>query len=302
MPVVKSNRRRNIFCLLELTIPTVGEPLFLKHDHHDQWSSRKYIIGNWTNTFLYGSVSLGLPQLTRALAHIDSGTCGAAYISATLVCYCNFAAGPAPGDLLACNLDIEQDVLWVPMVHGVRLIREKFDDDKLFTGLMEPMHRRSFKPATEVPSPRCKEEDLPRLDWEKALKALRSMVVLHRSDDAAVCLGELDKLIPIYEATFGVDEDGSYHGPPENQFVFGWLYRLQRPFISCLQQKDSRSLIILAYFAVLLKTMEHLWYIKGWADHLVAMVKNLTPEEDLVWLQWPSEALSFYDRCQDGCR
>ena len=54
---MKPNRRRNILCLLELTIFTVGEPLILKHGHHDWWSSRKYIIGNWTNMFLSGSVT-----------------------------------------------------------------------------------------------------------------------------------------------------------------------------------------------------------------------------------------------------
>ncbi|KAI0548890.1 hypothetical protein F4679DRAFT_288443 [Xylaria curta] len=241
--------------------------------------------------------SLGLPQLTSALAHIDSANCGAAYIAATLVCYSSFAAGPAgPSDLLACNLDAEQGVLWVPMVHGVRLIRAKFDDDELFAGLMEPMHRRNFELSPETLLPRCISERLKRLDWEKALQALRDMVSLQRSDDAAVCLSELDKLISIYEATFGTDQDGSFHGPSENQFVFGWLYRLERPFICCLQQRDSIALVILSYFAVLLKTMEQLWYIRGWADHLVAMVKRLAHETDLVWLQWPSEALSYYDR------
>ncbi|KAJ3569537.1 hypothetical protein NPX13_g6049 [Xylaria arbuscula] len=221
-----------------------------------------------------------------------------------MVCYCNFAAGAflGPGDLLACNLDAEQDVLWVPMVHGVRLIREKFDEDELFAGLMEPMHRRNFEPSGEAPSPRCIEECLKRLDWEDALQALRDMVNSQKHDDTTVCLGELDKLIPIYEATFGTDDDGSYHGPSENQFVFGWLYRLERPFIGLLQRKDPTALVILSYFAVLLKTMEHLWFVRGWAEHLITSVKRLTCENDLVWLQWPSEALEFYGDCQDGRR
>ncbi|KAI0517645.1 hypothetical protein F5B22DRAFT_112621 [Xylaria bambusicola] len=242
-------------------------------------------------------VALGLPQLTSALAHIDSVNCGAAYIAATLVCYSTFASGPtSPGDLLSCNLDVEQGVLWVPMVHGVRLIRAKFDQDELFTELMEPMHARNF----ESSPPRYTREGLKRLDWEKALGALRDMVTRQKSDDAAACLSELDSLISIYEATFGPDQDGSYHGPSESQFVFGWLYRLGRPFVSRLQQKDSTALIILSYFAVLLKTMEYLWYMKGWADHLVAMVKGLVPEDDSVWLQWPCAALSYYDGCEKG--
>ncbi|KAK5627434.1 hypothetical protein RRF57_003149 [Xylaria bambusicola] len=159
-------------------------------------------------------ISLGLPQLTSALAHFDSVNCGAAYIAATIVCYSTFAAGPAgPGDLLACNLDVEHGVLWIPMVHGVRLIRAKFDQDELFTGLMEPMHRRNFELSTEPTPPRCTREHIKRLYWEKALNALRDMAALQRSDDAAVCLCELDNLTSIYEVTFGTDQDGELSRP-----------------------------------------------------------------------------------------
>lgn len=85
--------------------------------------------------------SAGLKQFAVALSQFYSTNCSATYIFATLVCYSTFAAGPTgPGDPLACNIDRDRDDNWLPLIYGARLIRETFDYDVLFTGLMDPFH------------------------------------------------------------------------------------------------------------------------------------------------------------------
>ncbi|KAJ2989743.1 hypothetical protein NUW58_g3312 [Xylaria curta] len=240
--------------------------------------------------------SLGLSQLTSALSRIDPYNCGAVYIAATLVCYCTFAAGPTgPGDLLVCNLDATHDAGWLPLIYGVRLIREKFDDGVLFSGLMKPFGPDKSQPESE-PSlsetlrARCHREGFERLDWEEPLRNLREFVASQTFENSEICLRELDGLILIYEATYG-DRDAKFEGSSVNEFAFGWLYRLDKPFINCFQQRNATALVILAYYAVLLRTVEHLWFMDGWADHLLATVRNLVGDDYIVWLQWPTESL-----------
>ncbi|RYP40005.1 hypothetical protein DL767_001939 [Monosporascus sp. MG133] len=176
--------------------------------------------------------SAGITQLTATLAQLDRTNCGAAYISATLVCYCTFAAGPTgPGDLLVCNVDQDRDHNWLPSIHGLRLIRESFDDDVLFAGLMEPFNPKCHardKDATPAPDkrPRFSREGFLRVDWEQHLSDLRGFIVMYDGggggddDDDGICLRSLDSLIAIYRATYG-DKDGSYDGPQEYQHAFG---------------------------------------------------------------------------------
>ncbi|KAI0466137.1 hypothetical protein F4859DRAFT_498376, partial [Xylaria cf. heliscus] len=241
--------------------------------------------------------SLGLRELTVALARLDNDNCGAAYIAATLVCICTFAAGPTgPGDLLACSLDTTHDAGWFPLIHGVRLLREEFHEDVLFSGYMEPFHSKTWTQPESEPSSmearraRCCREGFERLDWEEPLQKFREFVASQTFENAETCLRGLDGMIPIYGATYG-DKDANFDGPSEYQFVFGWLYRLQRPFISCLQRRNPTALIILAYYAVLLRTMENLWFMDGWSSHLLATVRGLVEDEYTVWLRWPTESL-----------
>ncbi|KAI1279470.1 hypothetical protein F5Y07DRAFT_43922 [Xylaria sp. FL0933] len=241
--------------------------------------------------------SLGLRQLTSILTSIDKDNCGAAYIAATLVCYCTFAAGPTgPDDLLVCNLEATHDAGWLPLIFGVRLIREKFPEDVLFAGLMEPfMGKNHPQPETSsVRKARCYRDGFKRLDWEEPLQKLRSFITTQELECGETCLRGLDGMILIYEAVFG-DKDANFDGSPDNQFVFAWLYRLEKRFIHCLRQKNSSALVILAYFAVLLGT-EKLWYIDEWANHLLETVSALVEDDYAIWLHWPTRSLQHQMR------
>ncbi|KAF2972384.1 hypothetical protein GQX73_g1121 [Xylaria multiplex] len=240
--------------------------------------------------------SLGLRQLTPVLASIDKDNCGAAYIAATLVCYCTFSAGPVgPGDLLVCNLETTHDAGWLPLIYGVRLIREKFAEDVLFAGLMEPfMGKKSEADAETLPKEdrraRCHREGFKRLDWEEPLKELRDFVASQTPECADICIRELDGMILIYEGTFG-HKDATFDRSFQNQFVFGWLYRMNKSFVGLLRQKNPSALVMLAYYAVLLRT-ERLWCIKaGWAEHLLLTVRGLLEEDYTKWLYWPAISL-----------
>jgi hypothetical protein len=269
--------------------------------------------------------TIGLSGFSAQLSQPGPENCGALYLGATLTSYCTFAAGPtSPHDLLVCTVDqgvqhntqasMSYPPSSMPFVHGVRLMHQSFAPDVLFAGLMKPL--KPGPAAGLLEQPMYARDGFPRLDWEDALDGLREFI-------AGACPGEvgqqestsaprlpleadtcsetpttamkaLDSLIGIYEATYGrhTGPDGgiTYQGPFENQFIFGWLYRVESDFVACVRRCEPQALLVLAHFAVLLnrEAIQTGWYIESWRDHIVARVDNLLQDEECRhWIRWP---------------
>ncbi|KAL2174980.1 uncharacterized protein P884DRAFT_279633 [Thermothelomyces heterothallicus CBS 202.75] len=255
----------------------------------------------------------GLSGFSAQLSHPGPNNCGALYLGAILTSYCTFAAGPTSrSDLLVCTVsdDTCDSALsspppassWMPFVHGVRLMHEGFSPDVLFAGLMRPF--KPGRPMTPLKQPVCLRDGFPRLDWEAALDGLRSYVAAGPAAAADLaapsrecCLRALDNLIGIYAATYGRRGSSggeiTYDGPPENQFVFGWLYRLRPDFVACVRRREPCALLVLAHYAVLLNrdAVRDGWYIEGWRQHIVDSVAELLETDGECWerLRWPME-------------
>ena len=94
---------------------------------------------------------------------------------------------------------------------------------------------------------------------------------------------------PIYVATYGRDEAGLCDVTPIHRFVFIWIYWLEDDFLACLQRRDPASLLILACYAVLLRTMRNIWFMNGWTEHILTNVwQEIKGDMDMaVWMEWP---------------
>ena len=232
--------------------------------------------------------SIGLGELNRVLPSLDKHNCGALYISAVLVCYCTFAAGPTSmNDLLVCDVSDGATQRWLPLIHGVRSIRMAIEPATLFTGLMAPLGGQEIG-EPEQPGPACFRDGFPRVDWIQPLDKLRKWIASHETPDTIIFSRSLESLTDVYDATYG-DQNGAYTGPPSNQFIFGWLYRMQDPFVTCIRQKKPLALLILAYYAPLLKTLKKCWFLDGWTEHLLNAIGDMLPQDLSGWLQWPME-------------
>jgi hypothetical protein len=233
-------------------------------------------------------VSVGLAEFSKALSNLDRGNCGALYVSATLVCYCNFAAGPTgPDDLLVCCASDEKGH-WMSLIHGVRLIRSTMDSTSLFSGLMAPLGPKNEPNLDQNKKPTFIRDGFSRTNWEKPLNKLRKYISACNEPEIDIYMRCCDDLLLVYEATYGKD-DGSYDISSENQFIFAWLYRLDDGFVACLRRKRPLALLLLAYYCVLLKTIDKLWFMVGWADHILGRVHHFIGTEFGEWLRWPIE-------------
>lgn len=215
----------------------------------------------------------------------------------------------------------------MPFVHGVRLMHERFSPDVLFAGPMAPLMGQGGVRA-RLDKPVCVRDGFERVEWEGALGGLGGFLAARApkgievgaeavaaeeaeemnatesgsgsSSAAAVALIALDNLIGIYAATYGrraEDKSIRYDGPPDNQFVFGWLYRLDVEFVAGVRRCEPCALLVLAYYAVLLNGEVNggAWYIEGWREHIVARVGELLAGDDECgeWLRWPAEQVGL---------
>lgn len=228
----------------------------------------------------------GLAAFTQALAGANESNCGALDVSATMVCYCTFAAGPkGPNDLLVCRVEDQIAHNWWPVIKGLRLIREIFDPDVLFSGLMEPLDPSGNLAAPDSRA-QCVKEDFPRVDWEAHVRSLGDMIKFSSSAHRDLHLKEYGVLADIYEGTYG-DENSEYHGPGHNRMVFAWMYRLDDAFVDRVRENDPIALVLLAHFAQLLTTLKKCWFMDGWAEHLLENSSRMLDQEHRKWVEWP---------------
>ncbi|KAF4539473.1 putative C6 finger domain protein [Lasiodiplodia theobromae] len=228
--------------------------------------------------------TLGLQRTTELLATADETNCQAIYVSAILICLYVLAKGPSPGDYLLFSDNGPSE--WVPLLGGLRAIVNTYGLAVLRTGLLAPM--ASLRSSATQPAAAL--ENKPWIDWERPLEDLRAWLI-SAATEADVYVEALDGLTRCYEGRYGRGPERSYRGDSANQVVMGWIYRTKQDFILCLEQKRPMALVILAYFAPLLKSMEPMWYMRGWAEHIVAGVHMFVDEHYWAWLRWPQEQI-----------
>ncbi|KAM5348799.1 hypothetical protein ACJ41O_008622 [Fusarium nematophilum] len=233
----------------------------------------------------------GVAEASRFLASLDATNCGALYLSSLLVCFSSFAAGPSgPRDLLICHMSdsslrSESSEPWMPLIRGVRLIRDAYPPEALFSGLMAGLVSEKEDPAAFRPS--FITENFERIDWIPALEEIRSLVKACDDQLAPARLEAFNLLASIYEATYGRDEAGSCDVASVFRFLFIWIYQIKDDFIIGLQGRDSVCLLILAYWALLLRTYSQYWFMDGWTVHLLKAVRDVLDQGFVRWLGWP---------------
>jgi hypothetical protein len=272
-------------------------------------------------------LTAGLSGFTAALSRPGPENCGALYLGAVLTSYCTFAAGPASrDDLLICTTtdastppsSATESATAMPFVYGVRLVHQSFTPDVLFAGPLAALRTTASgsSPVTtdSLEMPVYARDGFARLDWEGPLRRLREFIAgagqpeggLQPADrtrsrtatTAAVCLQSLDDMMEIYAAIYGRCASGpdgasifTYDGPSDNQFVFGWLYRMDLEFVGCVRRREPCALLVLAYYTLLLNgdAVQSGWYVEGWREHIINKVDELIvrreEREVLVWVK-----------------
>jgi len=131
-----------------------------------------------------------------------------------------------------------------------------------------------------------------RPDWERPVAALRDHIAAGIDIvEISPCLDALDSLAMSFETAYG-RVDCTKPGDAVDQFIFTWFYRLRDEYIECLRRKIPHAVVVLAYVMVLLKAMDYFWFVIGWPEHIMAVIRGLLSEDLRAWLVWPEDQLA----------
>jgi hypothetical protein len=59
--------------------------------------------------------------------------------------------------------------------------------------------------------------------------------------------------------------------------------------IECIRSRRPLALLLLAYYAPLLKTIQNFSFVEGWAEHIIRQVKDYLPADKDAYMHWPME-------------
>lgn len=220
-----------------------------------------------------------LVSATALIMQLDENNCEAVYLSAAFTSFIMFAKGPRINDYLFFGDECSIDPLL--LIRGVRTIfRTRWQE--LSTGKLAGLFRisnyRLRARSGTVP---------PELDGY--LMNLRGFIISNTEEDDPITetyLEALDGLVNVL-GLWSTKDDGSTQTNTAH-LVFVWLYRSSDEFVACLQGCQPIALVLFAHIAVLLGTEQSVWYVEGWARHIITGIQISLPDEYQMWLQWPA--------------
>ncbi|OKL58809.1 hypothetical protein UA08_05738 [Talaromyces atroroseus] len=222
----------------------------------------------------------GLREVSRLIPSINRHNLVSLYVATVLICLITCAKRPSPGHLLLVAEG--QEVSWWQLLRGVRYMR-----DLDVHGLQLSFH-------TEESTEEQPHATTRPVHWERPLDGISKFIAQEAtSPGKEVYEKALADLSGCFRDSFGTasqpKEGSGVDG--EFQFIMGWVYRTEEDFVLCLKNQQPISLIILAYFSVLIKTLEYEWFMQGWASHILEGVGERLRIEYRHWLDWPAEQI-----------
>lgn len=267
--------------LLRLILALAGR--HLEHADPDRPEAARYVA------VAEKHFAVALSEVSIQMQDLNVDNCQALYFSAILICIYIWARGPASGEYMVFS--DHGTPLWLPLLRGVRSIITTMGYDVLFSGPLEAMKGGDVPQHTTTST--VAKLKIPTLHWQEPFQDLRGFISSTNSlDRAEQHLEALNSLARTFEATYGEDENGSFQGESINQIIFRWLYILDDGFMECVQERRPLALIIVAYFALSMKILDHqnCWFLKGWADHILLGISRIVEDDDYrTFLQWPME-------------
>ncbi|KAI1389667.1 uncharacterized protein F4822DRAFT_208089 [Hypoxylon trugodes] len=228
-------------------------------------------------------LSIGVRQATGIFPELSRDNCSVLYVAASLACCCGFAKKPGPRNLLV--IADGNEVSWLDLLRGVRLIIETIGFEHVFTGILgpdpPPPYGERLPPDSLL---------LEYADWEAPLQKVATLIPT-TAPTKDLYESTFHDLSWCFQETYGTSDSHKDAIIGQFQVVIRWLYALDDGFVTCLRESQPIALIILAYFSVLLSTLEYCWFVRGWATHVIRGIADILGSEYELWLQWPREQI-----------
>ena len=148
------------------------------------------------------------------------------------------------------------------------------------TGAMNPLIERQWDEWVFVglssflnPTIRARLHELQEVNWRTA----------HNEAEYQRFFTAIERLIHAYETYRYIAEDRS--------LVFVWTVTVPESFVVELKARRPMALVVLAFYAVLVHSVEEQWWAKGRGKNLVEAIHEELPMEWREAVKWPMEVV-----------
>lgn len=190
-----------------------------------------------------------------------------------------FARPRAPDNFLLVSDGIVPD--WLLISRGVRTLLQSEGLAVLNMASLDALFYAGMKLSTQWENENQEHE---------GMKELETNIRNHSPPQSAADL--CDGLLTLRRC-FNLFYTSGFSEEERMRSALMWLVKIPDPFVDLLKHHDSGALCVLAFFCVLLKRLEHFWWIEGWAFHLIERIYSTLGERYRLWIRWPLEEIGW---------
>ncbi|KAB8223138.1 hypothetical protein BDV33DRAFT_200692 [Aspergillus novoparasiticus] len=226
---------------------------------------------------------LGLRLMSACLPEVIADNSEAIWIGSILICLVAMARGPSEGNYLFFGR--EGPVEWVSLLQGVNVISNMIQKQRIPNDHEQDSLPIPFREHCAYRGSICR---LKRFTQERAA-----------SDPLLpTYLFAIDSVLQAFDSAFHDDTPDQRGLPPAKPEPFGfvlftWVTRMERGFWDALQRKEAVSLVILAYFVIVIHRMSTSWLSHGWPEHILQGIWTFLDEKDRELIQWPMDQIQL---------
>ncbi len=223
--------------------------------------------------------NLALRTSIQHLHNVTQSNCHALFALSSIVAMLALKF-PYPSNSRSSSAPVDEIVDFFRLIRGVKTVLESASD-WLLGGWLAPLLHYDWDP-TLVPLP----DDL-RVAFDE-VEARNDAVTGDLKDRKAYHFA-LRNLKIKFQTSKVMEE--------EPALVFAWPVGVQEHYISALRRHEPMATVILAYYSVLLHTVDEQWWAAGRGSHLIEAISRTLPPEWLPLIQWPRESVQLGWRC-----
>ncbi|KAI1812870.1 hypothetical protein GGS20DRAFT_599656 [Poronia punctata] len=190
-----------------------------------------------------------------------------------------FAKPRSAEDLLVISHGILPD--WLVITRGLRTLVESGGETAVSSASLDAL----FYEGMQL-----------QMLWEQQTQDHEALITLEsniRARTPAHKLPALEEGLLSLRRSYNVCFMNNMTGERQVRATLIWMVKLTDEFADLIKVHDSEALCILAYYCVLLKRLEHLWWVEGWAFHLIEQIYKTLDAKYRLWIQWPLEEIGW---------
>ncbi|KAI1029528.1 hypothetical protein LB504_010649 [Fusarium proliferatum] len=233
--------------------------------------------------------NMALREVTGLLPAISGKDCSALYIATVLICNYHFAKPPVIDN--ESDMVEEIGIAWWYVFRGVRYVVESMGMEAIFSGHIGPFPPET--PGGGPTDPLKATVDNGYIPWERPLANLAVLFSGSNTLGSESLVVASEALIDCYREVYGTADKPEYRTHGKTHVVMRWPWVLEDDFVGKVQNLIPEALILLAYFAVLVQTLQRFWYMKGWAQHMIMGIEKKLDPAYLQWIQWPRNQIGL---------